>query len=310
MKTRHYNSLKIVNRKVLKTSTRDRIRTEYLWYKKIKEESAARTPSFSKPSYKDDTGTFSLELIEGENLYELLQKSSAKRDDLQIIINLLKSVTIKMHSITAADNNLEDNIENMYLSKPLDALEYFYSQEKFTSLKKATSLNVNGKKIRKPELIVREVYEYLFDNYKPKPSSLIHGDLTLSNSLFLNNEIFLIDPRGKFGATRYYGDSLYDIAKIYFSLVTNFDSLNHHQFKVSTVGDNSFTYEIDEVVDGRAAVEVFSDNFEYDDKKIAHIVATIWLSLAPHLQESDEQTLVSYLVGAEILNELYTKLNK
>lgn len=307
MKTRHYNSLKVVKNKVHKTSSKDRITTEYLWYKKVKEMDAANIPQFSAPSFYNGTGTLTMEMLRGENAYEHLMQSSNQSSELQKLIKLLKSVTNKMHSNTASVSNLKYDIEHMYLTKALKALRYFYEQEGFRAIKNMTHLQLNGKKVIRPELIIHEVYKNIFEGYKPT-TSLIHGDLTLSNSLMQNNKIYLIDPRGKFGETRYYGDSMYDIAKIYFSLITNFDNLNHHRFKLTHEETGVYTYEINEVVESCLAKEMFNEYFKYDGDRIKYIVSTIWLSLAPHLEESDEQTLVSFLVGAEMLDELHSKV--
>ena len=56
---------------------------------------------------------------------------------------------------------------------------------------------------------------------------LIHGDCTFSNMMLrANGEPVLIDPRGYFGYTELFGDVRYDWAKMYYSIMGNYDRFN------------------------------------------------------------------------------------
>ncbi|MBX7167444.1 MAG: hypothetical protein K1X74_14030 [Pirellulales bacterium] len=69
--------------------------------------------------------------------------------------------------------------------------------------------------------------------------NVTHGDLCFSNILYdLRSRICkLVDPRGSFGASGIYGDSRYDIAKLYHSVYGLYDFIVNDLFRVSVAGD-------------------------------------------------------------------------
>jgi dTDP-glucose pyrophosphorylase len=75
------------------------------------------------------------------------------------------------------------------------------------------------------ELNISEYMTYLeqfYSNYKPRSCSRIHGDFWFSNLLWCNNnnDVFMIDMRGRLGETLHIGgDLMYDYAKMYQSLI-------------------------------------------------------------------------------------------
>ena len=58
-----------------------------------------------------------------------------------------------------------------------------------------------------------------------------------------NVEPVLIDPRGYFGFTELYGDPNYDWAKLYYSIVGNYDRFNLKDFRL-TIGDKAVNLDI------------------------------------------------------------------
>ena len=53
----------------------------------------------------------------------------------------------------------------------------------------------------------------------------------------------LIDPRGYFGFTELYGDVAYDWAKLYYSVVGNYDQFNRKRFRL-TIREDSVQLDI------------------------------------------------------------------
>ena len=61
----------------------------------------------------------------------------------------------------------------------------------------------------------------------------IHGDPTLSNILIKKNlKPVFIDPRVIFNTESILGDANYDISKIYYSVIGNYDLFNRRKFKL------------------------------------------------------------------------------
>lgn len=145
------------------------------------------------------------------------------------------------------------------------------------------------------------VYNSLINEFQNISYSFIHGDLTLSN-LVIDREkrLYLIDPRGKFGETDFFGDPNYDIAKLYYSFIGGFDLLNYGKFIVESTSKRYF-YKIDNK-DLAKKRKLFQRVFAYNDDLINYIHSTIWLSLMPHLETATEK-LFAYLYGLNLLNK-------
>lgn len=72
----------------------------------------------------------------------------------------------------------------------------------------------------------------------PRPATVLHGDLCLSNILFdrRNTIVRVVDPRGSFGAPGIYGDQFYDLAKLAHSFEGDYDLLVNGLFDLSWEG--------------------------------------------------------------------------
>ena len=81
--------------------------------------------------------------------------------------------------------------------------------------------------------------------FMPREFHLIHGDCTFSNLMLRNSDYspVLIDPRGYLGFTELYGDVAYDWAKLYYSVVGNYDQFNRKRFRL-TIREDSVQLDI------------------------------------------------------------------
>jgi hypothetical protein len=70
-KTRFYNQIQLVNGEILKTSTAERIQTEYTWFEQAKQVIPQHIPLIHEPLYEDNRGSLRMEYIKGNNLYNL-----------------------------------------------------------------------------------------------------------------------------------------------------------------------------------------------------------------------------------------------
>ena len=90
----------------------------------------------------------------------------------------------------------------------------------------------------------RNVYFYkrdlerALDTLTVERFAFIHGDPTFSN-LMLRGGVtpVFIDPRGYFGYTELHGDPNYDWAKLYYSVVGNYDQFNRKNFRLAVNPD-------------------------------------------------------------------------
>lgn len=297
IKTRFYNQLKVEDNKVIKLSDSARIHKEYNWYLEANKYIPEHLPQVVLKEISEEQSSLIMELIDGPNLFEYIQDKEIGEIE-SLLQNLESMINSKLHNDNVA-TNLSD-ISKMYLEKPLKSIEYFYSKY----LKYSSELNINNRICKSPLTLLHEIYTELKDSLSSVTYTFIHGDLTLSNSIIdRNNKIYLIDPRGGFGDTVNYGDPRYDIAKLYYSLVGGFDSLNHHRFNLIQSA-KGYQYQIaNKSTDSKE--DLFWNYFPKNKELIKFIHSTIWLSLIPHLEESREQTLTAFLNGTYLLNNIY-----
>lgn len=147
--------------------------------------------------------------------------------------------------------------------------------------------------------------------YSKKEMGIVHGDLCLNNILFdPGNRLFkLIDPRGNFGKGTIYGDVKYDLAKLRFSLVGNYDFIVSDLFKV-TVGDQINELRYDNYSDDyHARIGQCLDRLlverGYDLSKIRVIEALLYLSIIPHHYDHPDRQKAMFVTAIKLLNEVF-----
>ena len=112
----------------------------------------------------------------------------------------------------------------------------------------------------------------------------------------VKRNLFLIDPRGYFGKTKFYGDPDYDWAKLYYSIVGNYDQFNRKNFAldIQTRG-----VEIEILSNNWSDME----NYFFDSlpgvsrRKIKALHAVIWLSLTTYAWEDYDSICGAFYKG-------------
>ena len=158
-----------------------------------------------------------------------------------------------------------------------------------------TTLNVHINRLRKK-----------FENYKCNEFVFLHGDNTFSN-MMLDDETMspvLIDPRGYFGYTEMYGDVVYDWAKLYYSIVGNYDQFNLKRFRLQ-INENDVMLDI-ESNHWEAVEDYYLDLIkdEVDKNTIKLIHAIIWLSLTTYAWEDYDSICGAFYNGLYYLEEV------
>lgn len=125
---------------------------------------------------------------------------------------------------------------------------------------------------------------------------IIHGDPTFSNTLVDDQgRVWLIDPRGSFGASRVYGDPLYDWAKLYYSVVGDYDAFNRRGFRLTV---DSSEAEIVIQSNGWTHLEsMFENRHGSSLHAIKLIHALIWISLCGYVRDDYDSVLGAFYNG-------------
>lgn len=303
LKTRFYNEIKVADGRLTKFSSEDRIKTEYAWFSLARKSIPHNIPRIYNVAEDGSRYSMTMEYVESDNLFHQYREKNAHIPP-ELIFSRVATICDQLHG--AKQSTDSHDMRQMYLEKPLASLDYFYSERPLFKLE----LIINGTICRPVTELFKVIYAKLESRLKNTSYGFIHGDLTLSNMLAdAKGRLYFLDPRGKFGRTEMFGDVRYDVAKLYFSSIANFDSLNYHNFTLTRYPSNrSFDYVIEEAMPYANKKYLFQQAFKDDEEAVEFINCSIWLSLFPHLKEGEDQTLVAYLHGTLMLEFLGRRL--
>lgn len=168
-------------------------------------------------------------------------------------------------------------------------------------------LIVNGQRVRNFSEIWPAVATLMDRLILAEKAHIVHGDLCFSNILYdINSRLVkLIDPRGSFGAKGVYGDSRYDIAKLYHSVHGLYDFLINDLFHFQREGrEIEFRVFVpDEVQRIRKAFdEVFFG--EFDRQEILLIEGLLFVTMGALHYDHPRRQMAMYITGLSIWNSL------
>lgn len=241
-----------------------------------------------------------LKRINGKSLF--LYKNLTNKNKTEILKNIITSLGKIHQSFPAIDAN-RDNDYKAIINKTFNRLKTIKNLIPNTD---SDFFIINQKKcfnVFKNWHLV----EKTMDHFYPLKYFPTHGDLTFSNTLYdpIKNKIYIIDPRGYYGDYNLFGDIDYDWAKIYYSLIGNYDQFNIKNFKL----------EIDKE---KINLNITSNNWESlentffkltkaDKNKIKFFHSIIWLSLTTYAWDNIDSILGAFYNGSYLLQDFYDK---
>lgn len=264
---------------------------EISWYKHVKDLGFENIPNIS--SYRP----LVMNRVTGKNLfeYDFLTMSQKKK----IVESVIQAFN-ELHHLEAPQPVNLKSIEMNYITKTFERLEKVrklipFADQEYIRINHRYYKNVFFCK----EEFVKELRSIFPDHF-----SLIHGDCTFSNIMFdtFNMKTVMIDPRGYFGETKFYGSEDYDWAKIYYSLVGNYDSFNRHKFTLD-IRENEVELAI-RSNNWEDMEEYFFDCLKNVSKKTIKLLhAVIWLSLTSYAWEDYDSICGAFYNGLIKLDE-------
>lgn len=297
MKCRPFNRVWIDNNKFYKEAIDEqgmKLSTlENAWYRKLQKSNFKNIPTVY------GYNPLCMEQIHGKNIYEYTEISNEQK---KIILGQIVQCLKQVHDLEAVPAD-KDSFYEAYIGKTFSRLEKIRELVPFA---KEATVTVNGRVCRNI-FLHREEVETLIMQYLPKTFSLIHGDCTFSNIMLRQDgSPVLIDPRGYFGNTELYGDIAYDWAKIYYSLVSNYDQFNQKRFRLD-IGENGVWLEINS--NGWEELEddffkLVGDNVTKRQMKL--FLSIIWLSLTTYAWEDYDSICGAFYNGLYYLEEALT----
>ncbi len=262
---------------------RDLAALERDWYRFVTERGFPYIPKI----YGFDP--LEMEYVKGKNIFQYRLSHEEKKHVLSKIIKCLR----ELHGLGETPSDYF-SIYDAYVQKTWKRIDRVRDLIPFADRRE---ILINGKSCRNIFFRKDEIEE-MFSQYTCDRFVFLHGDNTFSNIMLDQNmEPVLIDPRGYFGHTKYYGDPLYDWAKLYYSIVGNYDQFNRKNFtltigeqcvilKIASNGWEDMENEFFRMLDGEA------------DKRLIRLLhAVIWLSLSTYAWEDFDSICGAFYNG-------------
>lgn len=263
---------------------------ESAWYQYLQEK---KQTDFIPKIY--EYKPLKMDLIAGAEI--ALQKFSLEEKKF-VLRNIIAQLKI-LHKIEKIKANAKD-LKKEYIEKTLARIEKVKTLIPFSSEK---NIHINQKTC-KNVFFHLEAFEKLFEELSTENFYFYHGDPTFSNILYDPNrsKVYFIDPRGYFGNTKLYGDKDYDFAKLYYSLMGNYDNFNKKKFELEIL-DDEVLLEIEKNDWQDMGDYFFQQVGEEKRRKIKILHAIIWLSLSSYCWEDYDQICGAFYQGCYLLND-------
>ncbi len=261
---------------------------ERRWYERAQELYIRALPRIYT------TAPLKMEYIHGKNIYECQLPYKEKRRTLQKLVDALN----QLHEAVRIPTD-PFSIKEVYFHKTMERLVKI---EDLVPFARERYICINGKQCRNVFFYKRELEKRL-EAIICEDFRFIHGDCTFSNLMIREDgEPVMIDPRGYFGFTELYGDVRYDWAKLYYSIVGNYDRFNLREFALE-IGEKGVLLE----VSSNGWEDMEHDFFEMtgaDEYEIRLLHAVIWLSLTTYAWQDYDSVCGAFYNGLYYLEEV------
>jgi hypothetical protein len=292
-KTRPFNKLTVEGDTVVKEPVDEQggklAEREIKWYEHALKLGVTAIPKIH------GVNPLKMERIEGKNVYEYTDLTFCEKTAI------LRKLTDGLKNLHGLEKVAADafSVREAYYGKTMERLRKIRDLIPFADRK---TITVNGRACRNVFFYGRD-FENLLYRVKCDAFAFIHGDCTFSNIMLKDDgEPMFIDPRGYFGHTELYGDSNYDWAKLYYSIVGNYDRFNLKDFRLA-IGENSVELKI-ESNNWEDTEHEFFRLSGADAQTIKLLHAVIWLSLTTYAWQDYDSVCGAFYNGLSYLEEL------
>ena len=295
---RPFNQIRVEGDKLIKEGIDEQGKSlavrEKAWYRFVQEKGAGIAAIPKIYSFEPLT----MQRIDGRNIFKYELSEDEQKSVLQKLVKALKD----LHSLGEAPADYF-SINDAYLGKTFARLEKIRDLVPFAH---DEYIVINGKPCRNI-FFYKDELSKLFSRYRCAKFVFLHGDCTFSN-MMLNEDMdpVFIDSRGYFGHTELYGDPNYDWAKLYYSVVGNYDQFNLKRFRL-TVKEREV--ELDIQSNGWEHLEDYFfeliGDVKRDDIRLIH--AVVWLSLTTYAWEDYDSICGAFYNGLYYLEDIFSK---
>jgi GTP:adenosylcobinamide-phosphate guanylyltransferase/aminoglycoside phosphotransferase len=292
-RTRPFNRAVVIGDRFVKEPVdaqgRSLARREVAWYRHAQALGVQSIPQLH------GLEPLTMERIEGGAIHEHTGLSPhAKRTVLARLTRALRD----LHALETAPPD-PFSVREAYYGKTMQRLASVRDLIPFAGER---TITVNGRECRNPYVYRRDL-ERALDALTVDAFAFIHGDPTFSNLMLRRDGTpVFIDPRGYFGRTELYGDPHYDWAKLYYSVVGDYDQFNLKRFRLGVRDDG---VELTIASNGWESLE--DDFFALsgaDPATVKLLHAVIWLSLTTYAWQDYDSVCAAFYNGIHYLEEV------
>lgn len=289
---RPFNKMTLTENRVVKEGIGEQGRRlairECAWYDKANELGISSLPKIY------GTNPLTMERIYGKNIYECKLSYKEKKEILRKLVESLQM----LHELEQVSKDTF-SCKEAYFNKTFDRIRNIRDMVPFANERYIT---VNGRICRNVFFHKKELEKKL-EQLTCDKFCFIHGDCTFSNLMLREDgNPVLIDPRGYFGYTELFGDPLYDWAKLYYSIVGNYDRFNQKEFQLE-IEEREIRLDIQ----SNQWEDLELDFFEMTKTKpeeIKLLHAVIWLSLTTYAWQDYDSICGAFYNGLYYLEEV------
>ena len=284
---------------------------EINWYLKLPDSLQYLLPHIYEYSQDAENPYVRMEYYGYRTLHDLMLGDELSDRNWREIFKHLRFYVEDMqrYKLPSEPDKIQTAVRAMYVDKTINRLETIRSRNEFRHFFDQPIV-VNGLEHRSIDKIIELLPSLVGVFLVPDSSnnfSIIHGDLCLPNILIEETYKFmrLIDPRGSFGAFDIYGDSRYDLAKLFHSMEGRYDYIVSDRFTASAI-DNRIDYSVDGNCERIWAIfnEVFAPLLDGKQSAIRLIEATLFLSMIPLHSDAPERQFAMLATGVELFDSV------
>jgi hypothetical protein len=241
---RSFNDLMITERYVTKGSDKVfKMKCESEWFKNIPNTLKTYTPRLINSDINTSRATYTIEYLYLSTLNELYTFGELPTQSWMKIFEACNNFLVECKRYKAP-HPISKSVAHLYGEKNLNRIQQFANQSNCSI---DTVCILNGTSLPS----IREMIVHCNSLTHPtnqSDMSIMHGDFCFSNLLydFRAQSIYCIDPRGHLNPEEptIYGDQRYDIAKLYHSVIGNYDSIIAGRYTLS-YHKNNFNFNFD-----------------------------------------------------------------
>lgn len=288
------------NHLIKKSSTTNKIIGEYLWFKFFPEELIGSTiPIVQNLKVFDNTASYQISKVFLPNLAEVYLYGNISLGHFANIIEAFKS-TLQSFQRKKSENPKKDT--SLFLKEIENKTEQRISSIDI-NIRQEISLNSNFK--TNIETILKDIKfkssDIVYEN------SLYHGDLCLSNTFYdvNTNQLILIDPRGiDFnGQINPFGNIIYDQAKLYHSIVGQYDSIIAGMYFLDTSTPYNYIFDLIDI-NRSEHIKFYRKGIQSIEKTLLKINIHLFLSMIP-LHSDSKKRQNAFLANSLRLYKMY-----